>query len=198
MPRLETLAPDARGRLAVALGPVAERMEVARGADLSDPATAIVFFIHFWDDRALDFTRTAVERAVDRLVLRGSDLRESDLVAIDTYALPEVVLAMSQSHDPVALERLTRLARHSTGRGPVLSSDASPVAEARRAVANWRDWWFVHETDFSALDGASRGVAMITETRYGKWVKRAAAGELGVSVVDGEPIAAKLAARAAG
>jgi ABC-type dipeptide/oligopeptide/nickel transport system permease component len=37
---------------------------------------------------------------------------------------------------------------------------------------------------------------MATETRYGKWLKRAASGQLGVSVIDGEPIAEKLKDRA--
>ncbi len=36
----------------------------------------------------------------------------------------------------------------------------------------------------------------MTETRYGKWLERAARGQLGVSVVDGEPIADKLVERA--
>ena len=60
-------------------------------------------------------------------------------------------------------------------------TDATP-AEVRRAVADWQEWWFVHATDFVALDGAERAIAMVTETRYGKWLRRAASGQLGVSV----------------
>src|SRR5580704_11334910 len=75
LPQLEALPPDARGRLAVALGPVAERMGLASADDLGDPQAAALFWTRFWDDRALDFTPAAIERTVARLVEHGSDLR---------------------------------------------------------------------------------------------------------------------------
>jgi peptide/nickel transport system permease protein len=195
LPLLETLAPDPRGRVAVALAPVAERIGAGRPDDLLHPESAALFWARFWDDRALDFTRVAVDRAVARLVEHGSDLRESDLVAVDTYALPELMRAVTTTTDGIALERLTRIARHATGRGPVLAEDATPD-QTRRAVADWEEWWFVHATDFVALDGGGRILAFATETRYGKWLARAVRGRLGVSVVDGEPIAEKLRERA--
>jgi peptide/nickel transport system permease protein len=196
LPSLEALAPEARGRVATALAPVAERMGLGIPGDgLRTPELAVPFWSHFWDDRALDFTRTAVDRAVLRLIEHGSDMREADLVALDTYALPELVRAMATTTDHVALERLTRLARHAAGRGPIVSTDATP-AQVRRAVADWQEWWFVHAPDFVALDGAERALASMTETRYGKWLRRAASGELGISVVDGEPIVDKLVERA--
>jgi peptide/nickel transport system permease protein len=195
LPSFEALPPDARGRVALALVPIAVRMGLAHEGELGDASSAVLFWTHFWDDRALDFTRTAVERAVQRLVNHGSDLREEDLIALDTYALPEIVLAMSTTTDGVALERLARLAHHVTGRGPALAADAS-AAQGRQVVADWREWWFVHATDFTSLDGAERGIAMITETRYGRWLARAAGGQLGVSAIDGEPISDKLAAKA--
>ncbi|HEY8040545.1 MAG TPA: ABC transporter permease [Polyangiaceae bacterium] len=195
LPQVESLPPDARGRVAVALAPVAERMGLAQADELRRPGAAALFWSRFWDDRALDFTSTAVDRAVGRLVEHGSDLRENDLLSLDTFALPEIIVAMAGTTDGVALERLTRIASHVTERGPVLAADATRE-QARRAVADWQEWWFVHETDFVALDGAARAVAVVTETRYGKWMKRAASGELGVSAIDGEPIAEKLRARA--
>ncbi len=195
LPTLESLPPDARGRVAVALAPLAERMELVHEGDLTQPDVALLFWTHFWEDRALDFTRPAVARAVGRLVEHGSDLREKDLLSLDTFALPEIVTAMSAGNDGLALERLTRLAHHATRRGPELAADAAP-GDVRRAIADWREWWFVHDTDFIALDGADRVLAMLTETRYGKWLKRAASGQLGVSVIDGEPIAEKLRDRA--
>ena len=195
LPTLESLPPDARGRVAVALAPLAERLELVHEGDLTQPDVALLFWTHFWEDRALDFTRPAVARAVGRLVEHGSDLREKDLLSLDTFALPEVVAAMAAATDGLALERLTRLAHHATRRGPELAADAAP-GDVRRAIADWREWWFVHDTDFIALDGADRVLAMFTETRYGKWLKRAASGQLGVSVIDGEPIAEKLRDRA--
>lgn len=195
LPTLESLPPEARGRVAVALAPLAERMQLDHDVDLTKPETAVLFWSHFWEDRALDFTRPAVARAVSRLVEHGSDLREKDIMSLDTFALPEIVDAMTTATDRLALERLTRLANHATHRGPELTAAATP-GEVRRAIADWKEWWFVHDTDFVALDGAARVLAMVTETRYGKWLKRAASGQLGVSVIDGEPIADKLRDRA--
>jgi ABC-type dipeptide/oligopeptide/nickel transport system permease component len=199
LPRLEALPPEERRRLAAALVPVAVRMELAGASELRQPEAALLFWTRFWDDRALDFAPAAVDRAVSRLVEHGSQLRETDLVSLDTFALGEVIRAMAlaggDADDRVALGRLTRIARHAAERGPVLSERAD-AAEVRRTVADWQEWWFVHASDFVPLDGAARAVAVVTETRYGKWLTRAARGELGVSATDGEPIADKLRARA--
>jgi ABC-type dipeptide/oligopeptide/nickel transport system permease component len=195
LPQLEALPPEVRGRVAVALAPVAERMGLSPSDDLNEPGGATLFWTRFWDDRALDFTRTAVERAVARLVEHGSDLREEDLSKLDTFALPAVLGAMTLTRDPEAIGRLTRIAHRASERGPVVEPDAAPD-EVRRAVADWQEWWFVHRTDFVPIDGADRGAAVITETRYGKWLRRAVTGELGISAQDGEPIAGKLRARA--
>ncbi|MDP9036315.1 MAG: ABC transporter permease, partial [Myxococcota bacterium] len=184
LPLLESLAPDSRARVAIALAPLAARMHLADERELQDPPTAVLFWTHVWDNRALDFARSAVERAVRRLVEHGSDLREGDLVALDTFALPEVLRAMTSTSDLPTLQRLTRVANHCTERGPVLDAAADDDA-ARRAVADWQEWWFVHASHFTALDGAARALAMVAETRYGKWLKRASSGELGVSAVDG-------------
>ncbi len=195
LPLLDTLSPEARGRATVALAPVAERMGLADRTGLEHPETATPFWTRFWDDRALDFTRTAVDRGVERLAEHGSDLRESDLTALDTFALPEILHAITTGTDRATLERLTRIAHQASERGTVIAQDA-PADEVHRAVADWQEWWFVHATDFVALDGADRAIAVVTETRYGKWVRRAASGELGLSVIDGAPIAEKLRMRA--
>ena len=200
LPLLETLPPDARGRVAAALTPVAARMglgqrmmpdDIFQGSSLSRPESAVLFWTQFWENRALDFNRAAVNRAVGRLVEHGGELREREILSLDTFALPAILRAMTAERDGTVLERLTRLARHMSERGPVLTSDAA-VYDVRRAVADWREWWFVHSTDFVVLDGVSRAIAFLTETRYGKWLERAGSGELGVSVVDGEPIGSKL------
>jgi peptide/nickel transport system permease protein len=195
LPLLEALSPDARGRVAETLAPVAERMQVADAEQLRRPEAAVLFWTRFWEDRAPDFTRTAVDRAVGRLVEHGSDLREHELLVLDTFALPEIVRAMWSAREGVPIERLTRLAHHASGRGQVVAPGAS-AHDVRQAVADWREWWFVHASDFVAFDGVERAVAFVTDTRYGKWLERARSGELGVSVIDGEPIADKLRARA--
>jgi peptide/nickel transport system permease protein len=171
-------------------------MRLGDTSGLMEPGAAVLFWTRLWDDRALDFSRAAVERAVQRLVEHGSDAREQDVAALDTLALPDVFRAMaSAGKDLVTLSRLTRVAQHATGRGPGARPDAAP-GEAERVRADWSEWWFAHTTDFVALDGASRAIAVVTETRYGKWLKRIVSGQLGVSLVDGEPILRKLLARA--
>ena len=197
LPSLDSLSPEARGRAAVGLAPVAERMGLVDRVGLLQPETATLFWTRFWDDRALDFTRAAVARAVARLIEHGSELRESDLMALDTFALPELLHAITVDarDDRPTLERLTRIARHLSEGGPLIAQDA-PADEARRDIAAWREWWFVHANDFVALDGADRAIAVVTETRYGKWLRRMGSGELGMSAIDGAPIADKLRARA--
>lgn len=195
LPELEALSPDARRRVAVALGPVATRMGLGQGVDFADPDAATLFWTRFWDDRALDFTRPVVTRAVERFVEHGSDAREDDLKALDTFALRAVVRAIRTTKSPTARFRLSQIARHAAERGPVIEATASPD-EVRRAVAGWREWWFVYGTDFVALSSAERSVATLTDTQYGKWLRRIANGELGLSLLDGEPIADKLRARA--
>jgi ABC-type dipeptide/oligopeptide/nickel transport system permease component len=195
LPRLEALPPEERTRVAVALGPIAVRMDLAATPDMTQPEAAVLFWTRFWDDRAVDFAPAAVSRAVTRLVDHGSSLRESDLVSLDTFALGEIIHAMTTTDDHLALERLTRLAAHIAQRGTALAPDAGPVA-VRRAVADWQEWWFVHASDFVVIEGAVRAVAVVTETRYAKWLRRAVSGELGVSTVDGEPVSDKLRASA--
>ncbi|MGA2450297.1 MAG: ABC transporter permease [Polyangiaceae bacterium] len=194
LPSLETLAPEPRGRVATALAPIAERMGFASSERLEHPEAAALFWTRFWEYRRLDFTPNSSARAVDRLVDYGSDLRERDVAVLDTFALAALMRAVDRPLRRDALERVTRLAQHASGRGMALTPDASD-AEVRRVVSDWKHWWFAHEADYSSFEGVSRVRAMITETQYGKWLARIADGDLGISSVDGEPIAHKLRAR---
>jgi peptide/nickel transport system permease protein len=135
-----------------------------------------------------------VRRTVHRLVLHGTDLREQELLEVDTFALDEVLRAMGATRDREAISRLADVASHVTGRTVRIPEDADP-AFVRRAVADWEEWWYVHRYDYVRLEGAERVGATLGETRYGKWILRAVTGELGVSTSDGEPILDKLRAR---
>ncbi|MEO8878674.1 MAG: ABC transporter permease subunit [Polyangiaceae bacterium] len=206
LPKLDNLAPDARGRVAVALAPIAARMglvdanahpggETATPAMLVDPLSAATFWTRFWEDRTLEFTEPAVRRAVDRLVRKATDARERDLEEVDTFALPEILETLKNTQDPLVQEKLTALAAHATDH-PVTIPPNADAAFRAHVVSAWMTWWYVHRTEFAALSGPERIAATFAETRYGKWVGRAATGELGVSVRDGEPIAQKLRERA--
>lgn len=191
LPQLDRLAPAARSRVAVALLPVAKRMEIGDDATLRDPRQAPVFWTRFWEDRSVDFTEPAARRAVTRLTSHTTDARERDIRQLDTFALPEVMAEIAAHREPDVLARLTRVAAHATGREVVVEANASPD-ECERVARDWQMFWDVHRTDYVALGGPERVTATVSETRYGKWIARAATLELGASVRDGEPIWRKL------
>ncbi|MBX3192776.1 MAG: ABC transporter permease [Labilithrix sp.] len=196
LPRLDNLPPAPRGRIALALAPIAKRMGVGDERDLGDPDRAALFWERFWEDRSVDFTEPAVRREVERLVRRGSDLREEQLRVVDTFSLRQLVDQMRLTKDPEALVRLTRLASHVTGRPDVVVTPGMDKSEVRAIVSDWQSWWYVHETDYIALQGGEKVTASIAQTRYAKWVLGAATGQLGLSTRDGQPIFDKLVARA--
>lgn len=194
LPKLDNLPPAARARVALALAPVAERMGLA-SSDLTSPERAPLFWSRFWEDRSVDFTEPAVRRAVQRLLQRGTELREQDLVLVDTFALREVIDAIRSTREKTALVRLTRVAARITGQGRVLPPEADEE-QTRTVVSTWASWWFVHETDFVVLQGGEKVAASIAQTRYAKWMVGAVTGQLGLSTRDGLPLLDKLLARA--
>jgi peptide/nickel transport system permease protein len=194
LPGLDKLPPVERGRVAIALSPIAERLGAATLEMREDPSAAILFWSRFWEDRALDFTDPSLHRAVHRLILRASDMREKDLVEVDTYALSAVVPAMLETDDREALRALAALASHATGRDAQIPFDADDAA-LHRIVSGWQAWWQVHRSDYVAYDGPGRIEATVLDTRYGKWIFGAATGRLGTSPIDGLPVAEKLRAK---
>jgi peptide/nickel transport system permease protein len=195
LPRLDNVAPGPRGRIALALAPVARRMGVGDERDLLEPDRAALFWERFWEDRSVDFTAPAVRREVDRLVKRGSDLREEEMRKVDTFALEQLIEAMRTTKDRAALVRLTRLASHVADRSSVILPDDS-AKRVRAVISDWQSWWYIHESDYVALEGGAKIAASIAQTRYAKWVLGAATGQLGLSTRDGEPVFDKLLARA--
>jgi ABC-type dipeptide/oligopeptide/nickel transport system permease component len=117
------------------------------------------------------------------------------LLDVDTFALSEVVPAMAATDDREAIRALAELASHATGRAGTIAFDADDD-DLHRIVAGWQAWWQVHQSDYVAYEGASRVAAAIGETRYGKWILGAATGQLGISAIDGMPVAEKLKKRA--
>lgn len=195
LPRLDDIPPAARGRMALALAPIARRMEIGEEAELTQPDRAVLFWTRFWEDRSVDFTEPAVRRSVKRFTSRESDLLERDLRLVDTFALEELMAAMKSTEDPAALARVTRLVAHVTGRPRVVAPDADR-ARARAVVSEWLSWWYVHESDYVALQGGAKVTATVAQTRYAKWVLGAVTGQLGLSTRDGLPIFDKLVSRA--
>ncbi|WP_394836917.1 ABC transporter permease [Pendulispora rubella] len=197
LPKFDRLAPAARAKVALALAPIGERMGVGQPSELRDAERAAAFWTRFWEDRSLDFTEPSVRRTVSRLLRHTSELRERDIIEIDTFALGEIMLALKElrdRNDRSTILRLAELAAHATGR----SVEAPDVAQAdpRQTADAWMAWWYVHKSDYVAFTGPERITAAVSETRYGKWLARAALGQFGVSPIDNRPIFPKLMAGA--
>ena len=181
LPALDSLDPESRVRVALALTPIAERMEVATAGDLANGDQAVLFWTRFWQDRAIDFRAPAVRHLTTRLAERSIALRREDLIHVDTFALPALMDALgdvTSQNDVARVRRLNSVLAHVTGISAPLSDDAN-VTEARYAVDTWRDFWDLHGNEYSALDGPRRLTATFAETQYGKWLTDVLRGGLG-------------------
>ncbi|MEB2311538.1 MAG: ABC transporter permease subunit [Sorangiineae bacterium] len=182
LPRLDAMSPAGRARVAQALTPLAERMGVASAEELASPDAAVMFWLRFWRERAIDFRPQVAQRLIGRTATRASSLRRADVQGLDTFALPDIMktLGVARTAEDVArIYRLTRLAAHITGNEWRVPADATP-AEANRVVTRWRRWWGENQAAYVTFDGPARLGAMVTETRYGHWAREAAGDRLGV------------------
>jgi hypothetical protein len=181
LPRLDSLEPGARGRVAMALGPVALRMRVASPEDVGSPERALLFFGRFWQDRSIEFRPITVRRAVERLSERSLSLRRDDVIHADTYALEALIAALGKlqgAADVARVQRLHPVLMHITGRGEPLPRDAT-TEQAARAVERWQRLWLEEGADYTVLEGPRRVAALVTETQYGKWLAQAFLWKLG-------------------
>jgi ABC-type dipeptide/oligopeptide/nickel transport system permease component len=181
LPALDSLDPESRVRVAVALTPIALRMGVAGPDDLASGDQAVLFWTRFWQDRAIDFRAPAVQHLTTRLSERAIALRREDLMHVDTFALPSLIDAIGEvtsEADVGRVQRLSSVLSHVTGAPALLPADAS-IAQARRAAEIWRDFWALHGSEYSALNGPRRLAATFAETQYGKWLADVLRGGLG-------------------
>lgn len=195
LPQLDSLEPSARGRVALALGPLALRMRVASADDVATPERALLFFGRFWQDRSIEFRPTTVRRAVERLAERSLTLRRDDVIHADTYALEALVAALGKVQNAADTARVARLhpvLMHITGRGEGLSRTPT-VDEATRAARRWQELWLQEGADYSVLEGPRRVAALATETQFGKWLAQAVMWRLG-QARDGTSVSADVLA----
>ena len=181
LPALDSLEPRSRERVALSLTKVAVRMEVASPEELRDGAQAVLFWTRFWQDRAIDFRAASVRHLTYRLAERSIALRREDLIHVDTFALPALIDALGRvdSLDDVArVQRLNSVLAHVTEL-PIVCPPNASVADARKVVDTWRDFWALHGSEYSALDGPRRLAATFVETQYGKWLAAVLRGGLG-------------------
>ena len=181
LPALDSLEPLGRQRVALSLTPIALRMEVATADELSDGAQAVLFWTRFWQDRAIDFRAAGVRHLTTRLAERSIALRREDLIHVDTFALPALIDGLGEVKTPADVARVRRLnsvLSHVTDLPVVCGPDAS-LADAQRAVDVWRDFWELHGSEYSVLDGPRRLAATFVETQYGKWLAAVLRGGMG-------------------
>jgi hypothetical protein len=181
LPRLDSLEPSARGRVALALGPLALRMRVAGVDDVATPERALLFFGRFWQDRSIEFRPTTVRRAVERLAERSLTLRREDVIHADTYALEALIASLGKVENEADAARIARLQpvlMHITGRGEAFSGTPTRQ-QAADAARRWQELWLQEGADYSVLEGPRRVAALVTETQFGKWLAQAFLWKLG-------------------
>jgi ABC-type dipeptide/oligopeptide/nickel transport system permease component len=173
--RLDGLPPDARARVAVSLAPVGRRMRVASEEELVNPDQAVLFWTHFWEDRALEFRPAVAKRLARRLAERSLATRREEILGLDTYAVPALLDELRRVETPADVVRaasLTEILSHVTGREGRVLTEHDP-SQAASVVEAWRAWWSHHRYEYLALDGPRRIAAMVLETRYSQWAAEA-------------------------
>lgn len=196
LPRLDALDPESRAKLALALAPLAERMGLD-SKEIRDPERASVFWSRFWADRESDFRASSARRAVRRLSLARTPMREADLRILDTFALDEIfsqLRELAETKDAETPRDLLAVTARITGRNDTIPEGAS-LSETRACVKRWQDWWLANRGDYATYDGPSRLFAMVSDTQYARWFERMISLELGHGE-DGIPIIDKLRQRA--
>jgi ABC-type dipeptide/oligopeptide/nickel transport system permease component len=197
LPRLDTLAPAARVRVALALAPIARRMRIGTDAELTSAERAVPFWSEFWQTRAVDFRPAVVKRLVKRLGQRSSRMRREDIVQLDTFALDELMQAMTPVRTDEDVRRVRRIARLTSEvtRLPWRVPKKASIEDAAATASLWQRWWTTNRSRYVTFDGARRVTAMLTETRYGHWAIEAVRSGLGTSS-SGRPVLDEFGKRA--
>lgn len=185
VPRLETLAPDARSNALRLLRPML--LTYAPDAEPHSPQDEIERWQEIYDARRLDFRAAHVRRLLRRLAGANDVVARDELVMIGTFAIATIVAeldAAPPSAVPRILDVLDRIE-------PRAYPARRPGDNASRVHA-WREWWFSHEFEYRSFSRVERAFTSVSETRYGKWAVRMATFDFGLSAVDGLPIAPRL------
>ena len=178
LPKLDGLAPDARGRVAVALWPLAQRMGLA--GELPSEERALSLWSSFWIDHFVDFHPAMVRRVVRRFVEQPTPQREREVRRLDTYAIGELIEHLDPLLDSLPERRsnliqLTALLSHMVGnQGPAaLHAEASPSVDRETAQA-WQRWWNANRHLYASPVGLERVLAPVLQTQYATWARNAA------------------------
>lgn len=197
IPALDALDTRERATVALALAPIARRMRLTPRDETLDPERAAGFWIRFWADRGPEFREAAVRSTVRRLSQYGAGTRAQDLRAVDTFAIEHILPALSPPTDATSLasaRALVDILADVTDRDDRIRPDAD-LASARACVDRWLAFDGVYGVDYRTLTGASRLTAVVTETRYGKWLLFTLSSRVG-KTAEGIPVLTALGRRA--
>ena len=160
LPLLDTLSPEARGRAAVALAPVAERMGLADRTGLDQPETrhAVLDALLGRPRPRLHAHRRRARRRAPRRA-RERSARARPRSRSTRSRCPRSCAPSTTGADRATLERLTRIAHHASERGTVDRGGRAPDDGAARPSPTGRSGGSSTATDFVALDGADRAIA---------------------------------------
>lgn len=167
------------------LEPVAARMQL-RGdagwpslnfkgmAEQRDADRALLFWERYRDEHALDLRPLAVSRLVKRAAQRDGQLQNADLLAVDTYALPNLVSSVgriSRVEDVTRARRLARAVSHSTGEHFFIREGAT-IEEARKVATKIRNYWDENGAKWTQLGRSELLVARFSQTEFAAWIFR--------------------------
>ncbi|MCC7541891.1 MAG: ABC transporter permease [Deltaproteobacteria bacterium] len=193
-PRLLGLAPGPRTVAVGALDRIGARIGPHAAPPVSADEDRAEAWASYYEAHRLDFRSTHARRLVGRLIRSDSPVVREEILRLDTFALAELVVALEGRLAPASERRVVDLLCDITRRDQRLPPRATP--QQRRAVIDaWREWWFLRDADFIERSADDRRVAMVTETRFAKWITRLVTLRLGYSLRDGRPVTDKLAER---
>ncbi|MBI2897325.1 MAG: ABC transporter permease [Deltaproteobacteria bacterium] len=193
LPKLARLPEEQRAGALAVLSRIAERIGATE--DLEQAADPTAFWTGYWELHRIDFRPANADRLVRRYARRGSPAVLAELRTLDSFIVPSVVDALGRDPAGGELDRLSTLISLVTGR-EVVYRVGEPESRRRETIADWKEWWFKHESDYATFRGPARFVAMATETRYFKWASRIGSLSFGLSSRDQRPIADKLREKA--
>ena len=188
LPALEAQSPEGRARVVKALRPVGARMGLEFDEHW-DSSREVLAWSRFWEEHAIDYRPSVARRAVLRLAQRSTQLRDTEVRQLDTYALDELIAQMPPegAADLERTRRLAQLAADITGQLQLELPAEAGLDQAEGVASAWQDWWARHRSHYKTYSGTERIAAMLRDTRYGGWVAQAVRRKLGL-LHSGRPV----------
>jgi len=180
---LTSLPVSQRRLVAENLWPLAKRMGLSEqrswtGLGSKDHAPDVDSKLLFWEryaeEHSLDLRPLSVARLVKRMAARDLKLRNADLIAVDTYALPTMIsnIGRINTHADVArARRLVAMIAHVTGEEWEIALDATP-REAKGIATKIRHMWDEKAPQWTQLNRFELLVARFSQTEFTTWIVR--------------------------